>query len=432
MANTIELWANNARTTMAGSLSNVATSIVLQSGAGALFPSPNNTIGQFAKATIQDAATALRNEIVYITARTGDVLTVVRGQDSTTAQTWSAGDTVFEGVTAATLGGFVQPAQLQNNSYNHAIAGGTANAITATYTPAYAFWVDGMTFFVKITADNTITTPTVSPNGLTAKTIVKVPTGGVGVPLALKDLTTGMIAEFKYSQTLDQVICQNPATSGGLVGVQIFSTVGTTTYTPTAGTNFVIVEVVGGGAGGGGVASSPTTYQSCSGGGGGGAYAKVKITSAFSGVTVTVGGAGAGGVSYADGGTGGTSSFGALVSCAGGSGTGNKGQSYLNYVGNTSSGGGGGSLPAITGTTIVACKGVTGAGGYTFNTNGSQTGVGGGSPLGSPGWSFSGSFAGNAATGYGAGGSGAASLGDNVAKNGGAGSQGVVIVWEYR
>jgi microcystin-dependent protein len=209
MANTIEKWANNARTTLAGSLSNVATSVVLQSGAGALFPSPNNLIGEFAKATLQDAATGLRNEIVYITARTGDVLTVTRGQDGTTAQTWSAGDTVFEGITAATLAGFVQPVTVQTNTLNHATAGGAADAITVTYTPAYTAWVDGMTFFVKITTANTTTTPTVSVNGLTAKTIVKSPSGGVGMALAAGDLRQGMIAEFKYSGTLDQVICQN-------------------------------------------------------------------------------------------------------------------------------------------------------------------------------------------------------------------------------
>lgn len=210
MTNTLELWANNARTTIAGSLSNIATSIVLQSGAGALFPSPNNGLGQFAKATLQDAATGLRNEIVYITARTGDVLTVVRGQDGTTAQTWSAGDTVFEGVTAATLAGFVQPAQLQSGIYLYAIAAGTANALTASFTPAIAAYTDGMILTVKAAAANTSPTVTINVNGVGVVPIVK----GLNVPLAINDIIgANHFLELVYSSTYSAFVISNPATS---------------------------------------------------------------------------------------------------------------------------------------------------------------------------------------------------------------------------
>ena len=167
MPNTIELYANNARTTLSGSANNTVTTLVLQSGAGALFPSPNNTIGEYAKATLQDSATGLRNEIVYITARTGDVLTVIRGQDGSTAQTWSAGDTVFEGVTAATLASFVQPSKLQSGQYVYADATGTTSAYIATLTPAIATVNAGMVVRVNTNSvgTNTTTTPTLNVNG---------------------------------------------------------------------------------------------------------------------------------------------------------------------------------------------------------------------------------------------------------------------------
>ncbi len=214
MANTIELYANNARTTLAGSANNTVTTLVLQSGAGALFPSPNNTIGEYAKATLQDSATGLRNEIVYITARTGDVLTVIRGQDGSTAQTWSAGDTVFEGVTAATLANFVQPSKLQSGEYIYASATGTTTAYTATLTPAIATVNAGMVVRVNTNSvgTNTTTTPTLNVNGLGAFTIVK-----QGGELRVGDMPT--LAQLQYNSTLTQWVLLNPDNSMSLVPV---------------------------------------------------------------------------------------------------------------------------------------------------------------------------------------------------------------------
>jgi len=55
----------------------------------------------------------------------------------------------------------------------YAAAGGTSDAITATYTPTVTTLISGLTLYLKATAANTTTTPTFAPNGLTAKTIVK-------------------------------------------------------------------------------------------------------------------------------------------------------------------------------------------------------------------------------------------------------------------
>ena len=63
--------------------------------------------------------------------------------------------------------------QVQDGKINWIDGGGTADAITATYSPAITALVDGQVCFVRATAANATTTPTFAPNGLTARTIVK-------------------------------------------------------------------------------------------------------------------------------------------------------------------------------------------------------------------------------------------------------------------
>ncbi|MCK1562436.1 hypothetical protein IVB08_00225 [Bradyrhizobium sp. 173] len=67
----------------------------------------------------------------------------------------------------------VAVAQVQDGLLNWTIAGGTADALTATYTPALTALNDGQICFVRAAAANATTAPTFSPNGLTARNIVK-------------------------------------------------------------------------------------------------------------------------------------------------------------------------------------------------------------------------------------------------------------------
>lgn len=101
------IFANNAQTTLAGSISNTATSANLASGSGALFPNPTPT-AQYFVGTFTDAATGLLREIVWVTARTGDSITILRGQEGTTALNWSANDLFAELWTAGQAAAFVQ------------------------------------------------------------------------------------------------------------------------------------------------------------------------------------------------------------------------------------------------------------------------------------------------------------------------------------
>lgn len=63
--------------------------------------------------------------------------------------------------------------QIQNQTANWIASGGTADVITATYSPAVTALSDGMLLSFRATAANATTTPTFSPNGLTAHTITK-------------------------------------------------------------------------------------------------------------------------------------------------------------------------------------------------------------------------------------------------------------------
>jgi hypothetical protein len=203
------LWANNTNAMLAAGITNSQTTITLTSGQGAQFPSP--TGGAFFPLTLQSSSNALIYEITYCTARSGDTLTVTRGQEGTTALAFNAGDLAQNRPTAGTLNG------------------------------------------------------------------------------------------------------------GVLLNFQVFSTPGTATYTPTTGMAFVLVEVQSGGGGGGGCAFPSPGQSSVSCAGQGGHYGRGFFSAATVGAsqTITVGAGGtagaAGGSAGGSGSAGGQSSFGALI-----------------------------------------------------------------------------------------------------------------------
>ena len=104
------LFANNATTTLAESISATATVLNVATGDGALFPSPSS--GQAFAVTLVDAATGLTNEICYCTSRSGDALTVIRGQEGKNAVAWSAGDTCANYITADVIESWLQEVDL--------------------------------------------------------------------------------------------------------------------------------------------------------------------------------------------------------------------------------------------------------------------------------------------------------------------------------
>jgi len=129
----IELFANNAQTTLAGAISNTSLTVTLSPGSGSLFPNP--TTGQFFRMTFIPASTGIPGEIVYCTARSGDVCTIQRGQESTVAAAYSAGDTAANLPTAGAMTNLTQEQQIQQNLYNYAADTGTANSHIVTLNP---------------------------------------------------------------------------------------------------------------------------------------------------------------------------------------------------------------------------------------------------------------------------------------------------------
>lgn len=84
----VALVKNNAYSTLAATISSSDTSVNVAVGTGTRFPSIAGGSGDFFFATLIDTSNNL--EVIKVTARSTDVLTVVRGQDGTTARGYAS------------------------------------------------------------------------------------------------------------------------------------------------------------------------------------------------------------------------------------------------------------------------------------------------------------------------------------------------------
>jgi hypothetical protein len=124
------LFSNNAQGALSTGISAVATTITLGSGQGGLFPTISGS--DYCYATLVRASDTLR-EIVKVTARASDALTVVRGQEGTTPLAFLTGDKIGVRVTAAGIGAIQAEAAASAST-----ASATATAASATATAASA------------------------------------------------------------------------------------------------------------------------------------------------------------------------------------------------------------------------------------------------------------------------------------------------------
>ncbi|UGC97736.1 tail fiber protein [Pantoea phage PdC23] len=135
------LASNNASTVLAAGISASATSLTVATGSGSTFPTPVSGTSYF-KLTLIDAATESINEIVHVTAVSGDTFTIVRGQEGTSARIWSVNDIASNMITAGTISAM---AQYDTAEFLAATSGRLVNvqffAASAPYTPtAGATW----------------------------------------------------------------------------------------------------------------------------------------------------------------------------------------------------------------------------------------------------------------------------------------------------
>lgn len=213
---------------------------------------------------------------------------------------------------------------------------------------------------------------------------------------------------------------------GRLLKIQVFYNSGI--YNPTPGTKKVIVEMVGGGGGSAGSRAAASGHISVGGAGGAGSYAKGQFTQNFSGVQITVGTKGAGGTSsgpYAS--DGGTSSFGSLITAAGGS-AGQPAGPTNNFPFST--------VAAVVsaganGANIIGTPGQGASASIAVSAAVVIESPGGSSQFGAGGFITAFNAKGVNGSGYGSGGGPSKVNGGNADVAGGDGSQGLVIVWEY-
>ena len=93
------LYTNNAASALAAGITSTQTTIQVQDGMGNLFPTPVG--GDYFYVTLTSISLGGAFEIMQCTARSGDTMTVIRGVEGTSAQSFNIGDNVQLRITAA-------------------------------------------------------------------------------------------------------------------------------------------------------------------------------------------------------------------------------------------------------------------------------------------------------------------------------------------
>ena len=170
------VFSNNATTVLSSNITNSATSIAVQDGS--VFPTLSGT--DYFYATLQDPGNTKR-EIVKVTARSGNTLTVTRAVDGSSASAFSANDAFELRLNAAALNDAVNSgtADLELNSFTgdgsevdftlsmEALEANTLVYIDGVYQNKTAYSISGYVLTFSAAPDNgaaiEVTTATVAP-----------------------------------------------------------------------------------------------------------------------------------------------------------------------------------------------------------------------------------------------------------------------------
>jgi hypothetical protein len=255
--------------------------------------------------------------------------------------------------------------------------------------------------------------------------------------------TQAFVGAMYYNSNLGKFRCYQGSAwtncvATGLASYQVLtSTTANQTYTTPANTKAIMVEMVGAGAAGGSGLTTASDAAAASGGGAGG-YSRKIIVGPASTYLYTIGpGGAAGGTGSNNGGvptqatcfgTGATACTGPLITCAA------EASGGVFMVPNTSNAGTTGGPGGVCSSGDVNTTGAAGQNGSRWSGTAALSGGGGGTMFGSggSGIGLQGTGVTAGSTVYGAGGGGGVMIGGGASVNGGAGAQGVIIVWEFK
>ena len=168
------------------------------------------------------------------------------GQTTITANLPMAGFKHTAAGAATSRTDYAQAAQLVEGVVNWKVAGGTGDALTATFAIPTTTLVDGQLFYIRASATNTITAPTFAPDGLTARVI----TANGGAALVAGDITAleEMILRYNLANTRYEWV--NYANTGNVIGqassvdseIALFSGTGGKTIKRATGTGYAKVS----------------------------------------------------------------------------------------------------------------------------------------------------------------------------------------------
>lgn len=153
------LFANNINTTLAAAATSTQTTLSLTSTVGIPTTIPS---GDYFAMTLNDAATRSVFEVVYVTAIIGSNVTVVRGQEGTTANSWLAGDYIYGALTAGELLAFANVAGSSTQPFAVAPASASAPQNAPQFGQMFDLQSPSASGSITLSALRTVVIPTVT------------------------------------------------------------------------------------------------------------------------------------------------------------------------------------------------------------------------------------------------------------------------------
>lgn len=143
--------------------------------------------------------------------------------------------------------------QDQDGKTNWVAAGGTSDAITATYSPAITALTDGQLFYFRATAANASTTPTFIPNGVGSPLTITKKGGGALIANDIPGANAEVILRYNNANTryelLNPTVASAPPPAAAFKNLAIKVATNTTVnvtadfVTMTDGTNFQTLAI---------------------------------------------------------------------------------------------------------------------------------------------------------------------------------------------